>query len=42
MKPLIARKEAIRKNFREKDPGGIMIEKAVGKEIAELSLRAYF
>lgn len=42
MKPLIARREAIRQNFREKDPGGYMIEKAVGKEIAELSLRAYF
>jgi len=42
MKSLIARREAIRQNFREKDPGGYMMEKAVGKEIAELSLRAYF
>ena len=42
MKPLIARRQAIRQNFLEKDPGGYMIEKAVGKEVAELSLRAYF
>jgi len=42
MKPLIARRQAIRQNFREKDPGGYMVEKAVGKEVAELSLRAYF
>lgn len=42
MKALINRREAIRVNFREKDPGGIMIEKAVGEELAELSLKAYF
>jgi hypothetical protein len=42
MKPLLARKEAIRTNFREKDPGGIMMELAVGKEMAELGLRAMF
>ena len=42
MKALNKRKDAIRINFREKDPGGIMIEKAVGKEIAELSLEALF
>ena len=36
------RKAAIRQNMREKDPGGIMIENAVGKELAELSLRALF
>ena len=36
------RKEAIRQNFREKDPGGYMMEKAVGKEIAELSIKALF
>ena len=42
MKPLIARREALRKNLREKDPGGFMMEKAVGQELAELSIRAYF
>ena len=42
MKPLIARREAMRKNLREKDPGGVMMEKAVGKEIAELSIKTYF
>jgi hypothetical protein len=36
------RKEAIRYNLREKDPGGFMIEQAVGKEMAELSLGALF
>jgi hypothetical protein len=36
------RKEAIRYNLREKDPGGFMIEQAVGKEIADLSLSALF
>jgi len=42
MKRLNERKEAIRWNIREKDPGGFMIEQAVGKEIADLSLRALF
>ncbi|MBI5375649.1 MAG: hypothetical protein HZA77_09450 [Candidatus Schekmanbacteria bacterium] len=42
MKRLIERREAIRINFREKDPGGIMVVKAVGEEMAELSLEALF
>jgi len=42
MKRLNERKEAIRQNFREKDPGGYMMEKALGKELAELSIRALF
>ena len=42
MKRLNERKTAIRLNMREKDPGGIMIEKAVGKEITELNLKAAF
>jgi hypothetical protein len=42
MKRLNERKEAIRTNFREKDPGGYMMEKAVGKELAELSIKALF
>jgi len=42
MKGLNAKKQAIRQNLREKDPGGIMIEHAVGKELAEISLKALF
>jgi len=42
MKPLIARREAMRKNLRDKDPGGFMMEKAVGEKVAELSIKAYF
>jgi len=42
MKPLIPRREAIRKNFKEKDPGAKMMELAVGHEMAELSLKAIF
>jgi len=42
MKRLNERKNAIRTNMKEKDPGGIMIENAVGKELAELSLKALF
>jgi hypothetical protein len=42
MKPLIARRQAMRKNLREKDPGGFMMEKAVGPELAELSIKTYF
>jgi hypothetical protein len=39
MHRLNERKSAVRQNMREKDPGGIMIEHAVGKEIADLCLR---
>jgi len=42
MQRLNERKEAIRINLREKDPGGYMIEQAVGAELAELSLMALF
>ena len=42
MKGLNAKKQAIRQNLRDKDPGGIMIEHAVGKELAEISLKALF
>jgi hypothetical protein len=42
MKRLNERKAAIRQNMRDKDPGGIMVEQAVVKEIAGLSLRAVF
>ena len=42
MHRLNERKEAIRTNMLEKDPGGFMIEQAVGKELAELSLWAIF
>ena len=42
MQRLNERKEAIRANLRDKDPGGFMIEQAVGKELAELSLWALF
>jgi hypothetical protein len=42
MKPLIRRKEAIRKTFQENDPGAKMMELAVGHEMAELSLKAVF
>ncbi len=42
MKPLIARRDAIRMNLREKDPGGAMMQKSVGDNIAELSIKAYF
>jgi hypothetical protein len=42
MKPLNRRKDAIKENFREKDPGGFMMEKAVGKDLADLGLRALF
>jgi hypothetical protein len=42
MHRLNERKEAIRTNMFEKDPGGFMIEQAVGKELAELSLWAIF
>ena len=42
MKAINRRKEAVRENLREKDPGGFMMEKAVGKHLAELSLKALF
>jgi hypothetical protein len=42
MKPLNARENAIKQNFREKDPGGFMMEKAVGKKLADLGLRVLF
>jgi hypothetical protein len=42
MKRLNERKLAIRENMRAKDPGEVMIENAVGKEIAKLSLRVLF
>ena len=42
MKSLNTRKDAIRTNFREKDPGEYMMVKAVGKELADLGLRVVF
>jgi len=42
MKRLNEKKEAIRMNFREKDPGGMMMVKAVGEELAELSIETLF
>ena len=42
MKSLNFRKTAIKENFREKDPGGFMMIKAVGQELADLGLRVLF
>lgn len=42
MQPLIRRRQAMRTNMLEKDPGGIMVEHAFGKEIADLGLEALF
>ena len=42
MKPLNARKNAIKQNFREKDPGGFMMIKAVGQDLADLGLKVLF
>lgn len=42
MKRLVERKEAIRQNMFEKDPGGLMVEQAVGKELADLNLMVLF
>jgi len=42
MKRLNEKRDAIRLNFREKDPGGIMMVKAVGEELAELSIKTLF
>jgi hypothetical protein len=39
---LNARKSAIKQNFREKDPGGFMMIKAVGQELADLGLKVLF
>jgi hypothetical protein len=42
MQPLIRRREAVRNHFFENDPGRFMMERAVGKEMADLGLRAIF
>ena len=42
MKPLLERKEAIRECLKVNDPGGFMLEKAVGKELADLHLEVLF
>ena len=42
MQRLIERRQAIRTNMLEKDPGGIMVEHAFGKELADLGLEALF
>jgi hypothetical protein len=42
MRPLNARKTALRTVLKENDPGGIMLENAVGHELAELTLKALF
>jgi hypothetical protein len=42
MRALNIRKEAIRTNFREKDPGTRMLLRSVGQELTELSLAALF
>jgi hypothetical protein len=42
MKSLNTRKDAIRTNFREKDPGEYMMVKAVGKKLADLGLKVVF
>ena len=42
MKPLNIRKEAIKRNYREKDPGAFMMEKAVGERMVDLGLRVLF
>ena len=42
LKPLLKRKEAIRQCLKENDPGGFMLEKAVGKEQADLHLEVLF
>lgn len=42
MQRLIERRQAMRTNMLEKDPGGIMVEHAFGKEIADLGLEALF
>ncbi len=42
MQKLNHRKQAIRTIMTERDPGGAMLESALGTELAELSLRALF
>jgi hypothetical protein len=42
MKRLNERKQAIRKIMKERDPGGAMLESAVGEELTQLTLNALF
>ena len=42
MKPANRRKNAVKQNFREKDPGGVMVERAVGQEMCDLTMKALF
>jgi hypothetical protein len=42
MKPLGARKDAIKRAFHERDPGGQMLALAVGEELAELSVKVSY
>lgn len=42
MRQLITRKEAIRLTLKENDPGGLMLENAVGHDMTELTLKALF
>jgi hypothetical protein len=42
MQRLIERRQAMRWNMKEKDPGGPMVEHAVGHDLAELGLDALF
>ncbi len=36
------RKQAIRQNLKDKDPGGLMLENSVGHELTELTLEVLF
>ncbi len=42
MAPIVKRKKAIRKILFERDPGGFMVEKALGKELAHIYLNMTF
>ena len=42
MKRLNERKQAIRQNLKDKDPGGLMLENSVGHELTELTLEVLF
>lgn len=42
LKRIHERKQAIRYNLKEKDPGGLMLENSVGPEMTELTLTALF
>ena len=42
MKRLNERKQAIRQNLKDKDPGGLMLENSVGSEMTELTLEVLF